>query len=458
MKRLSNYVELLRKRINKGIGSLFEDMLPESMIQQILAEEGIRYRNRLYTPFVILWTWLQQVLEKDKSCKNAVSRVVSCLATHTPPSTRTGAYCKARERIKEILILRLLRHTGKQLHQQVHQQDQILWHERRVWVVDGSTVTAADTQKNQAQYPQPKSQADGCGFPMINIAAVFCLFTGALLETTIGSIHIHEINLFRSMYQYLQTGDIALGDRLYGTYAEVCLTKERMIDSVFRIHWLRKTDFRMGKIIGCYDHIVQWKKRSSCSGGLSPVLYKRLPHEVTVREVRYKVEVKGFRPNEITLVTTLLDPHEYPKEELAQLYELRWGVEIDLRHLKTTMRMEHLPNKTPHMVRNEFYMHLLAYNLVRILMFQAGVTYQVVPIRLSFQATIQHLLNFSKELAHESISRMRQRIHRQLLYSISKERLPTRPGRVEPRLKKRRPKIYGWLKKPRNQLKPEMIA
>jgi hypothetical protein len=176
MKQLSDYVGLLRKRINNGIGSLFQDMLPESTIQQILAEEGISYRNRLYTPIITLWTWLHQVLDKDKSCKNAVSRVVSCLATHTPASTNTGAYCKARERINEILVLRLLHGTGKRLQQ----QDQILWHGRRVCVVDGSTVTAADTQENQAQYPQPESQADGCGFPMINITAVFCLLPLAL--------------------------------------------------------------------------------------------------------------------------------------------------------------------------------------------------------------------------------------------------------------------------------------
>jgi hypothetical protein len=454
MKQLSNYVELLSQRNNNGIGSLFEDMLPKSMIQQILTEEGISYRNRLYTPIITLWAWLHQALDKDKSCKNAVSHVVSSLAAHIPPSTNTGAYCKARDRIKEILVLRLLHHTGKQLHQ----QNQILWHGRRVCVVDGSTVTAADTEENQAQYPQPRTQADGCGFPMINIVAAFCLFTGALLESTIASLCVHEINLFRSMYQYLGTGDIALGDQLYGTYADICLTKERMIDSVFRIHWRRKTDFRRGKIIGCYDHIVQWSKPISCSQGLSPDLYRRLPDEVTVREVRYKVEVKGFRPNEITLATTLLDSEEYPKEELAQLYEMRWDVEIDLRHLKTTMRMEHLPNRTPHMVRNELYMHLLAYNLVRTLMFQAGVTYQVTPVRLSFQATIQHLLNFSRELAHEGEPKTRQRIHRELLYSISKEQLPNRQGRVEPRLKKRRPKSYGWLKKPRKQMQAEMVA
>ena len=454
MKQLSNYVELLSEKNNNGIASLFKEMLPESMIQQILIEEGISYRKRLYPPIITLWAWLHQVLDKDKSCKNAVSRFVSFLAAHIPPSTNTGAYCKARKRIAEILVLRLLHHTGKQLHQ----QNQILWHGRRVCVVDGSTVTAADTEENQAQYPQPTSQADGCGFPIINIAAVFCLFTGALLESAIAPLCVHEINLFRSMYQYLSAGDIVLGDQLYGTYADICLTKERMVDSVFRIHQRRKTDFRKGKIVGCYDHIVQWSKPNFCSQGLSPDLYRRLPDKVTVREVRYKIEVKGFRPDEITLATTLLDSEEYSKEELAQLYEMRWNVEIDLRHLKTTMKMEHLPNKTPHMVRNELYMHLLAYNLVRTLMFQAGVTYQVTPVRLSFQATIQHLLNFSGELAHESKPETRRRIHKELLYSISKEQLTNRPGRVEPRLKKRRPKSYGWLKKPRKQMQAEMVA
>jgi hypothetical protein len=454
MKQLSNYVELLSNRINKGIGSLFDEMLPESMIQQILTEEGISYRNRLYTPIITLWTWLHQALDKDKSCKNAVSRIVSCLAAHTPPSANTGAYCKARKRIEETLILRLLCHTGKQLHQ----QEQILWHGRRVCVADGSTVTAADTQENQDEYPQPESQADGCGFPMINIAAVFCLFTGALLKVAISSLHTHEINLFRSMRQYLQAGDIILGDQLYGTYADICLAKELGIDSVFRIHWRRKTDFRTGKLVGCYDHIVQWSKPVYCSKGLSPDLYRSLPDEITLREVRYKVAVKGFRPSEVTLVVTLLDSVEYPKWELAQLYELRWDVEIDLRHLKITMRMEHLPNKTPHMVRNELYIHLLAYNLVRTLMFQSGVTYKITPVDLSFQATIQHLLNFSIELAHENEPEIRRRIYEQLLYSISKERLLPRTGRVEPRLKKRRPKSYGWLKKPRKQLRAEMVA
>ncbi len=240
------YVTILKEKFFNGIGFPFKDLLSEAMIQQALQEEGISYRKRLYTPTISLWMWLYQALDKDKSCKDAVSHVISSLSAsgEPTPSVDTGAYCKARKRLKERFLVFLLRHTGKHLRQ----ESQLQWYGRDVFIVDGSTVTAADTQANQEQYPQPGSQADGCGFPMVNMVGIFCLATGALLEIAISALSTHEINLFRSLYQRLQPGAIALGDRLYGTYADICLLKAREVDCVFRMHWRRKTDFRKGKI------------------------------------------------------------------------------------------------------------------------------------------------------------------------------------------------------------------
>jgi hypothetical protein len=452
---INNRVAILKEKLSNSTGLPFRDVLTETMIQQALEDEEMSYRNRLYTPMITLWTWLCQVIDKDKSCKNAVSRITSYLAAcgETPPSTDTGAYCKARKRLKERLLPRLLRYTGKHLHE----QDQELWCGRHVSLVDGSTLTMADTEENQSEYPQPESQAQGCGFPMANIVALFCLKTGALIEAVIGALTTHEINLFRSLYDCLQPGDVILGDRLYGTYADICLLKARGIDCVFRIHWRRKTDFRRGKILGCYDHIVKWTKPLTCSQGLASVLYAQLPESIMLREVRFRVEVKGFRPQHITLTTTLLDAELYTKEALAELYSHRWDIEIDLRHLKTTMKMEHLPCKTPQMVRKEFYIHLLAYNLIRTIMFQASVEYGGTPLGISFQATIQHQHNFSYALAYAD-AEVVDRLYETLLYLVSKERLLIRPGRVEPRLKKRRPKDFKYLHKPRRQLRMELIA
>jgi hypothetical protein len=454
-----NRVSVLKEKLSGSTGLPFREILTDEMIQQSLHKEGVRYRKRLYTPLITLLTWLCQVLDKDKSCKKAVSRIVSYLVAFgkESPSTDTGAYCKARMRLKEKFILPLLHHTGKVLHEEDSQEILSFWCGRRVFIADGSTITMADTQENQLAYPQPESQAPGCGFPMANIVALFCLKTGALIQAAIGSLATHEVNLFRSLYEYLQPGDVALGDRLYGTYADICLLKARGIECVFRIHWRRNTDFRRGKILGCYDHIVKWTKPYRCSQGLDPALYAQLPESIMLREVRFRVEIKGFRSQEITLVTTLLDAKLYPKEALAELYGYRWDVEIDLRHLKTTMNMEHLSCKTPEMVRKEFYIHLLAYNLIRTLMFQSGMEHGIEALDFSFQATIQHFHNFTYALVYAD-SQTREYLYEMLLYLISKEQLLVRPGRVEPRVKKRRPKDYGWLKQPRKQLKAELVA
>jgi len=446
----SENVSILRDKLSNSVGLPFGEVLPEATIEQALKDAGVSYRKRLFCPIVTIWTWVCQVLSKDKSCKNAVSNVVSHLSSAgvEPPSTKTGAYCKARKRLKERVLMFLLRLTGKHLHE--HSQE--LWYGRRVIIADGSTVTMDDTQANQEQYPQPGSQAEGCGFPMANIVALFHLHTGALLEAIIGALSTHELNLFRSLYERLQSDDVVLGDRLYGSYADICLLQSRGVDCVFRMHQKRKTDFRRGKILGIYDHIVEWTKPKACPPGLDPLLFAQLPESIKLREVRYLVETKGF-----PLVTTLLDAELYPKEALAELYHMRWSIEIDLRHLKTTMRMEHLSSKTPDMAWKEFYVHLLAYNLVRTIMFQSATEHDVKPLELSFQATIQHHSNFSHELASAD-TQERKRLYNVLLYLVSKERLSTRPGRVEPRMKKRRPKKYKWLQQPRKKLKKQLAA
>ena len=164
---IGNRVAILREKFAQSIGLPFAEILTESEIEQALKDEGVTYRKRLFCPIVTLWAWISQVLDKDKSCKKAVSRVISYLVAEgmTPPSTDTGGYCKARARLKERMLLGLMRLTGKHSHEQP--EGELLWCGRRVAVFDGSRLTMADTPKNQAKYPQPKSQAKGCGFPAI---------------------------------------------------------------------------------------------------------------------------------------------------------------------------------------------------------------------------------------------------------------------------------------------------
>jgi len=453
--KFNKYLTVLKEKLYDSIGFPFSDVINDDIIQQALKDEQIEYRQRLYTPMIILWAWIYQCLSEKNTCKNAVSKIISFIAQCgvQTPSPNTSAYCKARKRIKEGVFLRLLKHTGKHLHN----LDDLTWCGRRVIVADGSTITMDDTEDNQKEYPQPQSQEEGCGFPMANIVVLFCLKTGAVLEAIIGSLSIGELNLFRRLYDYLQPGDIVLADRLYSSYADMCLLKARTLDGVFRLHARRKTDFQKGNILGVKDHIVTWSKPRCCPSGLEKSLFDRLPQSIVLREIQYQVEVKGFRTRQVTIVTTLLDDKLYTKESLAELYYMRWNVEIDLRYLKTTMQMEHISCKTPEMVRKSFYVHLLAYNLVRMLMYQSSEDHDVSPLELSFSSSIVHLLNFGSLLAQADIYE-RQRLYKELLYVISKERILIRKGRVEPRLMKKRPKNYGWLKQHRKQLKEQLVA
>ena len=453
---IGNRVAILREKFAQSIGLPFAEILTESEIEQALEDEGVTYRKRLFCPIVTLWAWISQVLDADKSCKKAVSRVVSYLVAsgQNPPSTDTGGYCKARARLKERMLLGLMRLTGKHSHEQP--EEEFLWCGRRVTVFDGSSLTMADTEKNQKKYPQPKSQAKGCGFPAGRIVCGFSLSTGAVLDAVISPLSVGEVNLFRQLYVHLQASDVALGDRIFGTFADICLLFARGVDSAFRVHGARKTDFRKGKRLARWDHIVEWVKPKQCPKGLKKELFDQLPQRILLREVRFHIPIRGFRTESVTLVTTLLDPKEYTGIALAELYRLRWHAEIDLKHLKTTMGMEHLPSKTPEMVRKDFYVHLLAYNLIRTVQLEASRQHQVDPLALSLCATIQHLSSFTCLLAHAT-DEQRTYEYEQLIYLISTEKLPFRPNRVEPRAVKRRPKAYPRLTKPRKQVRRKLM-
>jgi len=226
-------------------------------------------------------------------------------------------------------------------------------------------------------------------------------------------------------------------------------------DALFRKHQSRKTLMRKGKIVGDCDKLVTWNKPKICPKGLSKDEFNALPPTITVREIYYYIVIAGFRTQRVSLITTLLDTTTYPTLEIVGLYGKRWDVELDLRHLKTTLGMDVLRCKTPSMVRKEIYVYLLAYNLLRSLMWSAGTTYGTPPLRLSLQGTRHHLNNFIPELL-AATSTKRLQIYRTLLKVIAHKAVPERPGRSEARVRKRRPKAYPLMTKPRHELRKQL--
>lgn len=303
----------------------------------------------------------------------------------------------------------------------------------------------------------PRLDSAGCGFPIAKIVVLFSLSTGVALKILIAAFRQSEVTLARLLYPDLKPGDVMLADRAFGSYVDLVLVQGRQADGVFRKHQSRKSDFRRGKKLGIGDHIVFWNKPNRRPNGMSVEEFAALPNQVKVREVHLLIQQQGFRPKQIIVVTTLLDSKVYTKAKLAQLYLWRWQVEVDLRHVKTTLGMEMLRGKTPEMVRKEIYVHLMAYNLLRTLIWQAAKQAKVCPLRVSLQGTRQHFRHFCSELTKVGLNK-RIRLYSTLLTVVTDKLLPERPYRYEPRLKKLRPKAYGWMQQPRAVLKHKLAA
>ena len=401
---------------------------------------------------ITLWALLSQVHDADGSCRQAVSRVIAfCkLKGLAPPSSNTGAYCRARLRLPEGLFATLVHQTGADL--EAKHNAKLLWHGLRLRVVDGTGISMPDTPENQAAYPQPSGQAPGCGFPVLRLVVIFSLFTGALLQYAMGSLHSSEMALFRSLLEQLTSGDLLVADRYYGVFAVIAGMQKRQVHGLFRVAASRTTDFRRGQRLGKDDHLVFWTQPSACPHNLTEEEYVQLPTQLELREVRGQIDVPGWRTRKVVLVTTLLDPLKYPRQELLDLYAMRWLCELRLRDLKVAMQMDVLRTHTPEMVRKELLAHLLAYNLIRNLMWTTGQQHKTEPMRLSFKGAMQHIRAFAPFLA-ATAAPLRAGLLDLLLRLIAQEVVPERPNRFEPRRKKRRPKSYGWLQKPRRLCK-----
>lgn len=448
---------ILKDKFAKSLGLPFSEVLSSELIEVYLAREGIKYYNSLYNPIVTLWAFLSQVIDTDKSLRNAVSRVLAWLSSSGAPipSADTGAYCKARQRLPEALPHHLVETTGQSLEARLSLDN--LWCGRHVFLCDGSSVLMSDTDANQNCYPQHSNQKEGCGFPIAKIVVMFSLATGAVMSLLIEPFNTSELVMARQLYRELKAGTVALADQAYGTYVDLVLLLSQQADAVFRRHHKRHSDFRKGEKLGKHDHIVTWSKPRRCPNHMSQEEFDALPDKVRVREIRFWVKKPGYRTQELTVVTTLLDPKAFPKQAIADLYGLRWQVEIDLKHVKTTLGMEKLLGQTPSMVRKEIGVHCLAYNLLRTLMWNGAQSYGVPALRLSLQGTRQHLRNHLTSLAMVSLTQGKK-LYQALLKIITHELLPWRPYRVEPRVKKQRPKAYPRMQQPREVLKAKLVA
>jgi hypothetical protein len=430
----------------------FANVLSKETIELIFRKYDGLFDGTFYNTVFVLWAFLLQTLSdgKTRSRSTAVGRITTfCLAIGKRlPDEDTGNYCRARAKLSINALHELTTLVAK--NTEILASEAWLWkHKHHAKLVDGFTATMPDTPKNQARFPQHEKSHPGCGFPIMRVCVVLSLATAMVCDAAFAEYtgkETGESALLRKMFSAFNPGDIAVFDRNCCSYMMLALFGQHCVHVCTRIHACRIVDFRKGKRLGKNDCLVTWQ-RPRRPQWMSKEMYATIPETTELRMIRYSLVGKGRRSKIITVVTTLVDVEEYSAEEIAQLYGYRWNVELDIRHIKQTLNIDHFRCKSPEMVEREFWVTLLGYNLVRKVICESAHFCGVLPRRLSFTRTCAHLLEWRLGLLQGLLN------IQDLLEYLGRLLVPDRAGRFEPRVLKRRKPPYPMIKIPRNKLK-----
>jgi len=435
------------------LSDLAAPFLPDACLDPKVS--GPNSRERVYSLPITFWAFLAQTLSPDSSCRKAVQSVQSLYASAPEPRTiasSTSPYCQARARL-DLPDLEVLR---DHLATEARHGLPVPWPgiDRRLLLVDGTTLLLPDTAENQRLYPQPSFQKPGCAFPILRLVCLCDLVSGAVVARARGNYSQAETRLFAHLWPQLQPKDVLIGDRFFCSFWIIASLGQLQVETLFRLHSRRNKDFRQGTHLRRDQRLVQWPKPATSSKEASPEQWTALPATVCVRLLRFRIRNREGQIQKIILATTLLDPVAWPAALLAEMYARRWHIELCWDDLKTTLKMDYLSCRSPEMVHRELEMHLIGYNLLRCLMRDVAVTCHVPFARLSFKGTLDALEQFASGLQRipRSQRRRRQNYVLEMLASIADDLVPERPGRREPRCLKRRPKPYPFMTRPRHQM------
>jgi hypothetical protein len=431
------------------------ELLQTSVIEDVCRQIGYTWRERTLGPVATIHAFLLQVLHGNTACDHV---------PHLVGGRFTGeAYARARIRLPLELFDRLLSLVCQALG--ACHDEAARWLGHRVWLLDGSGCSMPDTAELQREFGQPGGQLPGCGFPVAHLLTLFHAGTGMLQKVLVAPLRTHDLAQAWMTHRELKPGDVLVADRGFCSYAHLAQLIQTGLHGVLRLHQKTLVDFRIGRMhvpprpfpklkgatglprsrwvkwLGHCDQVVEYFKPAQPPKWITTDAYEALPDSIMVRELRYSVSQPGFRTREITLVTTLLDPLKYPAEELAQLYFDRWRIEVNLRHLKQTLHLDVLRCKTVAGVHKELRMLALVYNLVRLVMLEAARQQRVAVERISFIDALRWLTTVRPG---ESLCTLVVN--------------PRRLGRFEPRVRKRRPKQYPLMQRPRHELKQALLG
>ncbi len=434
----------------------FGNVLSADRIREMFAGSDVLFgygEDDLWNTGLTLWSFIGQVLQDGKqcSCSAAVTNATRYMIEHgmPSPSPDSGEYCRARHKLNAEVLRRLVRDIAERMSLSI--PGHWLWLGKNVKLVDGFTFTMPDTVDNQEEFPQSKTQAPGVGFPIARACAVLSLADACIHNIAIGPYagkETGETALLRKVLNSFNPGDVMLADRYFCSFFMLAILKSRGIDICMRLHQLRKVDYSKVKWLGDNDYIDTWHRPQKAKW-MSQELYCSLPERMDIRIVTFNTTTEN-QTDPLSVVTTLVDHKTYQTDEIGKLYGYRWHAELDIFSIKQMLNLDHLRCKSPDMIRREFWTTLLAYNMVRLVCAQAAFVHDKLARQMSFTIACNTFLSQWLMPPDESI---RQTLGKHNLYQVACNEVGNRPGRIEPRVVKRRPKKFTLMTKPRNQYK-----
>ena len=441
---------------NSDSALAFGDVLSADRIRAMFAESDALFgygEKDFWNTGVTLWSFICQVLQdgRQSSCNAAVTNAARYMIENgmEPPGTDSGEYCRARNKLNVKVLRQIVCDIAKKMSQQT--PDNWLWHGKDVKLVDGFTFTMPDTPENQREFPQSKTQKPGVGFPIARACAVLSLANACIHNVAIGPYagkDTGETALLRQVINCFKPGEVMLADRYFCSFFMMSILKSRGVDVCMRLHQLRKPNMSKVKWLGENDYIDIWRKPQRAKW-MSQQLYDSLPDKMEIRIVSFKAKSKN-KSEQFDVVTTFTDHKEYPAEEIAKLYGYRWNVELDIFSIKQSLNLDHLRCKSPDMIRRELWVTLLAYNMVRLVCAQAAFVHDKLARQMSFTIACNTLIS---QWVFPSEDFLRKQLNKHALKQIAGNEVGNRPGRIEPRVVKRRVQKYTLMTKPRNQYK-----
>lgn len=414
--------------------NLYLRLLPPAFWDELRRKKQPKSKNRIYTAGVVIWLMIIQRFQSDGTLESGVLELVRGLpmqfwpkpckrlrpgpdGNKPMPSLNTASYNDARQ----ALPLEMLEAGFDWAFEQLTELTKGDALARRVFMVDGTSVRTAHSAPLIDLYPPATNQHGGSHWPVIRMLVAHDLETGLALRPECGAMYgddaVSEQELFERILARLPAGAVALGDINFGVFTVAYSATGSKHPVLLRMSPERARSVLKRDVVDGLDERIRWRP-SDYEKGRHP----ELPADAFVdgRLIARRVQPSnGDAAFLLILFTTLQDA----ADEVVALYGKRWDIELDLRTLKDTLRLKQIDCIGPQMVAKEIDAALLAYNLMRAVMYMAARKAQLKPRNFSFSRTRRVINTFLPLIAAAGDERQAREQFERMMYYVGQAKL-----------------------------------